>query len=474
MKIILSILTLLLIGFIIYYLLKKKLIENYEIKGDKQPEVSEEIYNYNVEQAKKIWDDIVGPDANGSYRPTRRNRRIWAHESWREELKAYVKEAEKFNKEHNWFDYVPGRGKSLIIKRRDVTREKVSPIGIRKAWKRIYGDNLGNYKYPKAGDRVRILQDDNSNKKDTDYYTGIVLSSWGWGNKRCKVIWDKRNTGNTSKDRTRYKTKGLASEIIDVNVEKSGKEYGWPCWNWKRHWSENKSWDSVRPTTWLGRKDVGRGRSHYNSKYLYKVVECKPKGTTGCDFLRCDKRKEAVLKDFPITYHCTGDARNRHPGIWKCTSGRNSGKFYNYYDKSKMCRQDYKRGKKDTFCVQDCRGRCAPTTLQNEIKSTINRSRSKCAYLVSDNPWRIDNGNYTFLWSDHGYFPRNLNADIHSSDTQHKSWKKYGNESRYYRVPKSKQKYMSGIRTTYSGGFLGWFRIKKRRRREMTLMKFEI
>ena len=55
------------------------------------------------------------------------------YESWREELKAYVKEADKYNKEHNWFDYVPGRGKSLIIKRRDVTREKVSPIGIRKS-----------------------------------------------------------------------------------------------------------------------------------------------------------------------------------------------------------------------------------------------------------------------------------------------------------------------------------------------------
>ena len=34
--------------------------------------------------------------------------------------------------------------------------------------------------------------------------------------------------------------------------------------------------------------------------------------------------------------------------------------------------------------------------ILDEIKRNLNRSRSKCAYLVSDNPWRIDNGNYTY------------------------------------------------------------------------------
>ena len=61
MKIILSLLTILIIGITIYYILKKRK-ENFEVKGDKQPEVSEEIYDYNLEQAIKIWEDIVGPE----------------------------------------------------------------------------------------------------------------------------------------------------------------------------------------------------------------------------------------------------------------------------------------------------------------------------------------------------------------------------------------------------------------------------
>ena len=51
-------------------------------------------------------------------------------------------------------------------------------------------------------------------------------------------------------------------------------------------------------------------------------------------------------------------------------------KFYNYYNKITMCREDYKRGKKDTFCVQDCRGRCVPTYLNKEINKAKNRSNS--------------------------------------------------------------------------------------------------
>ena len=252
MKIILSLLTILIIGITIYYILKKRK-ENFEVKGDKQPEVSEEIYDYNLEQAIKIWEDIVGPGANGSYKPTRRNRRIWAHESWREELKAYVKEADKYNKEHNWFDYVPGRGKSLIIKRRDVTREKVSPIGIRKAWRRIYGEDLGKYRFPKAGDRVRILLDDNQKKENTQYYTGIVLSAWGRGT-ITRVLWDRLKNPSGGRDIKRWKSKGMRPTVRDKRVISTGILFGWPYWPWKRHFSDHKTFDYVNPLSWVSKK----------------------------------------------------------------------------------------------------------------------------------------------------------------------------------------------------------------------------
>lgn len=449
-----------LILLIVCYLLKNKLRENFEVKGNNQPEVSEEIYNYNIEQAVKIWNDVVGPDAGGSYKPTTRNRRIWAHENWRDELKAYVKEANKYNKEHNWFDYVPGRGPTLYIKRRDVTREKVSPIGIRKAWRRIYGRDLGSYRFPKTGDRVRILSNDNGNKDNSDYYTGIVIHNWGWGsNKKCKIIWDKKNRGRGIKDKVRWKTRGLPSEVRNRKVVSTGEEFGWPYWNWKRHWSENKAWDNVSPNTWLNTKDLAGGKHHYDSKYLYKVVECKPAGTTGCDFLRCDKRKEAVLNDFPITYFCNDDPRNRHPGIWKCEGGSKDGTYYNYYDKNTMCRENYKRGKKDTYCVQSCvgNGRCIPTTLQDEIDIHKSNSNSKCAYLVSDHPWEIEKGNYTFLKSDKGYFPTSGKIDISTDRYHDEVWKHYSNESEYKRVPHSNLG-LTGVETWYEQKSVGnWF-----------------
>lgn len=441
-----------LILIIICYLLKNKLRENFEIKGDKQPEVSEEIYNYNIEQAVKIWNDIVGPEGNGTFKPTENNKRNWAHENWRDELKAYVKEANKVHKEHNWFDYVPGKGPTLYIKRRDISREKVSPIGIREAWRRIYGNDLGRYKFPKIGDRVRILRNDNGNKNNTDYYTGIVINTWTWfGDKRCKVIWDKKKTGRGTKDKIRFKTRGLPSESSDKKILSTGNEFGWPYWKWNRHWSDNKVWDYVNPTTWLNTKDLNNGKHHYDSKYLFKVVECKPEGTTGCDFLRCDKRKEAVLNDFPITYYCDRDPRNRHPGIWKCQGGSKDGTYYNYYDKNSMCREDYKRGKTDTFCLQGClnNGMCIPTTLENEINTVKNNSNSKCAYLVSDHPWEIEKGNYTFLNSDKGYFPKNVEFDIKHNTYDKYVWKHYSNENEYKKVPHAKTG-LTGIKTEYT------------------------
>lgn len=484
MKIILLFLILLLISIIICYFLKKYNKENFDVKGENQPEVSEEIYNYNVEQAEKIWADIVGPDAKGSYRPTSNNERIWAHESWRDELKAYVKEADKYNKEHNWFDYVPGRGKSLTIKRKDVTKEKVSPIGIRKAWKRIYGDDLGKYRFPKSGDRVRILKDDNETKDRTPYYSGIVLNTGMYLSARnaALILWDKRNNPSGGKDIKRWKTKGLRSYVTNPLVLETGAIFGWPWWHWKRHFSDNKARDSVIPSkSWTRHKDLGKGKQHgaiFDSKYLYKVVECKKKGTTGCDFLRCDKRKEAVLSDFPLTYHCARDPRNRHPGIWKCTSawGGKYGKLYNYYDKSKMCREDYKPGKKDTFCVQDCGNRrCKPTTLQKEIEIAKKSSKSKCAYLLGDNPTRIEDGKYTLMDGDKGMFP-GKSFDIKYNSIMYNGWRKYGRQSsgKWLRVPHPGIAKKYRTERYYAGNAWArfWKLYPKKRRIPLTLVKY--
>lgn len=467
MKTILSILTLLIVGIIIYYLIKRRR-ENFEIKGDTQPDVDQEIYDYNLEQALKIWDDIVGPNSNGTYKPTAKNRRLWAHENWREELKAYVKEAEKFNSEHNWFDYEPGRGETLMIKRRDTTKEKVSPIGIREAWKRINGDDLGKYKFPKPGDRVRILKDDNKKKNETPYYTGIVLGAFGSGNsKRARVLWDRRNNPSGGKDINRWKTKGLRSHITNPLVLITGKIFGWPQWNWKRHYSDNKASDYVNPyLSWTSYKDLGKGKHIFDAKYLYKVVECKNAGTTGCDFLRCDKRKETALTNYPITYHCARDPRNRHPGIWKCDSGRKKGTFYNYYDKSSMCREDYRRGKKDTFCLQNCSGRCVPTTLEREINKAKRSTNSKCTYLVSDHPTKIEDGNYVFLDGDKGIFGSNK-ISIRYGDKIATRWRKYANEWQGRRAPRPGITYKTKKEYYYVGNW--WERLWKKKRRSRTV-----
>ena len=74
----------------------KKIIENFEVKPNKQPRANIEIYDYNLEQALQIWNDAGC--SNGSYKPTRRNRRIWAHENWRKEVATYVREQESLRK----------------------------------------------------------------------------------------------------------------------------------------------------------------------------------------------------------------------------------------------------------------------------------------------------------------------------------------------------------------------------------------
>ena len=400
-----KIILLLLFIFIVIYLFKKNIRESFKSTGDTQASVDKEIYDYNLEQALAIWNKVGG--TNGTYKPKDSNRDLWAHEEWQKEIKAYLDEAEKYNKEHNWYDYSPGRGPEIYIKRKDYRREKISPIGIREAHKRIHGEDLGAYRYPKLGDRVRIKRSDNTrdNPTDADYYMGIVISKYGWIR---KVLWDykgKRNEGNR-KPKRRIKTRGMPGHVRDKRVKDSGEDFGWPYWKWERHYNDSKQWDYITPSTWLKTKAVSGSWGRYgwfSRRMLYKVVECKKKDTTGCDYLRCDKRKEAVLNDYPITYHCAGDPRNRHPGVWKCDGGSKDGSFYNYYDKNTMCKNDFVRGKKNSFCVQDCTGKCVKTTLSDEISKQTSKSDG-CAYLVSDHPTVINKGNYMLLDNETPYY----------------------------------------------------------------------
>lgn len=402
MKIILFIIVILIIGIIYFYIKNKK--ENFEVKGNKQPRANQEIYDYNLEQALQIWHDAGCSD--GKYKPNRRNKRIWAHENWRKEVESYVKEAKKFEKEHNWYDYVPGRGNTVYIKRRDVTRTKISPIGIREAWRRCFGDDLGPYKFPKTGDIVRLKRNDNS--ASSEYYKGVVLrTAIETGTKKhiTQVMWTHKGRPGGGKDKKRFKTRGFPSIVSDSRVVKTGKEFGWPLWRWSRG---DKQRDYLTPSSWLKNTYGGMIINKYGgyaSKRLYKVSECKKKGTTGCDYLRCDKRKEAVLNDYPLTYNCSGDPRNRHKGVWMCGSGSKKGKFYSYYNKNTMCKDDYKRGKPDTFCVQDCGGRCIKTTVSKELKRQMARG-TKCGLLASDNRWSIRNGNFALLDNSTAYIPK--------------------------------------------------------------------
>ena len=397
MKIILFIIVISIIGIIYFYIKNKK--ENFEVKGNKQPRANQEIYDYNLEQALQIWHDAGCSD--GKYKPNRRNRRIWAHENWRKEVESYVKEAKKFEKEHNWYDYVPGRGKTVYIKRRDVTRTKVSPIGIRDAWRRCFGDDLGPYKFPKVGDIVRLKRNDNSST--SEYYKGVVVAYSSWRGPR--VMWTHKGSPGGGKDKKRFKTRGFPSIVSDSRVVRIGKEFGWPAWYWNRG---EKSWDYMTPSTWLKNTYGGYKNNrfgHYSKKRLYKVSECKKKGTTGCDYLRCDKRKEAALNDYPLTYNCTGDPRNKHKGVWMCGRGPRKGKFYSYYDKNTMCKDDFKRGKADTFCKQECGSSCIKTTVNKELKRQMARG-TKCGLLASDNRWSIRNGNFALLDNSTAYIPR--------------------------------------------------------------------
>ena len=218
-------------------------------------------------------------------------------------------------------------------------------------------------------------------------------------------MWTHKGSPSRGKDKKRMKTRGFPSIVSNSKVVETGKEFGWPFWRWNRG---DKPYDYLTPSSWLKNTYGGMINNKYGvyaSKRLYKVSECKKKGTTGCDYLRCDKRKEAVLNDYPITYNCSGDPRNRHKGVWMCGSGSKKGKFYSYYNKNTMCRDDYKSGKADTFCLQDCGGKCIKTTVNKELKRQMSRG-TKCGLLASDNRWSPKRGNFAILDNSTAYIPK--------------------------------------------------------------------
>ena len=66
-----------------------------------------------------------------------------------------------------------------------------------------------------------------------------------------------------------------------------------------------------------------------------------------------------------------------------------------------MCREDYAPGVNDSFCIQSCSGgRCEKA--YDEIRAAQNAANG-CAYLVSDDPNKIEDGNFMLLRGDRGY-----------------------------------------------------------------------
>ena len=458
------IILLLFIALLIIYIFKSniirlgKIIEGNggidDVSGVKQPTVDKEIYNYSLEQAVAIWREVIGESTEGSHYPTMNNQILWKHEDWKKELNTYRQEADKFHKEHNWYDYVEGKGDIITVKRFKGKKEKIYPLGIREASKRIRKDR-GEYKFPKIGDRVRLLKDEEN--ENSDYFTGIVLDGDVSKATNTLVLWDKRKSEEGQKDRKRYKTKELRAEVDISRVELSGKEFGWPKYPWKRHWRDNKQTDHTGPTSWLRTKDkTNNGQGFYDAKILYKVVVCLKDDTTGCDFLKCGERKKAVLRDYPITYHCGKDLKNKHENdkVWKCQGGSRDGSFYNYYDKTTMCREDYKPGVNDSFCKQSCSGgTCVKKKLTDEINNVKN-SGNKCAFLVSDDPNNIEDGNFMLLRNDIGY-KENNSYDINRKYYHDVYWKTKGKEGKWIKATKNNPMKIKGQEK-----YMGWKKYK--------------
>ena len=206
------------------------------------------------------------------------------------------------------------------------------------------------------------------------------------------------------KDKKRMETRGFPSIVSNSKVVETGKEFGWPFWRWNRG---DKPYDYLTPSSWLKNTYGGMKANkygYYASKRLYKVSECKKKGTTGCDYLRCDKRKEAVLNDYPITYNCSGDPRNRHMREYGCVVAVQKKVNFIVTTIKIQCVEMITKYGTDTFCLQIV-GKCIKTTVNKELKRQMSRG-TKCGLLASDNRWSPKRGNFAILDNSTAYIPK--------------------------------------------------------------------
>jgi len=328
-NILIIILIIIIIICLIYHFKNREGME-IKVTGASQPDVKSEIYDYNLRQALSIWGDI-GCD-EGSFMPTEANKSKWAHESWREELKAYKTEADKYNKEHNYYDYIGENvnGNTLKIGIRNA-------IGIGKAYNRCYDANFEtSYTYPKPGDRVKIKK---SNTDTSKYYSGIVLEGDGEKSEDLEVLWDSTGTGgSTLKDTKRTLTTNIPVQTDSIKIKEDVAEFGWPYEQWERHPGKDPTdfYRQVGATSWIKKDEKGK----VDRKKVYKSTICSP--DTKCDNLHCEKRQTEIKNRYPITYYCKSDPRNAKPKGkgWICTSGPNKGMITQYYDEETMCFKD--------------------------------------------------------------------------------------------------------------------------------------
>lgn len=387
-----------------------------------QPDKSQGIYDFSLENAKEIWNSIGCTD--GSYKPTASNENIWKSEDWGKEVKSYYDESDKINKEHNYYDYEIGQGPEILSTRKNGTVEKVGPIGIKKAMRRCHDASLSEYIFPKVGDRVRIRE--NNDNTQSKYFTGIVIDAKNKTSsnlsKFVKVIWDFKGEGEVHreddlkriKDVKRLKTKGMTVQVNNPDIVEEGNTFGWPNLNWKRH--PEKPYESTIPTNWLTEKydkenvpgtNNSDGFGWYDTKELYKVEICK--ANTECDYLHCGKRKTEAINDYPITYHCATDSRNDGTSKFHCKSGPAKGAITNYFDEDTMCFRDEKPGIQRSFCKQICGGdetQCeeysdaTKSAIENEYKN----NSLNCGAIVYDKVnYNSVSGNMAYLSADEIY-----------------------------------------------------------------------
>jgi len=190
--------------------------DGYELVGSAAPpSFKDAIYDHNLKYAKTVWEEL-GCDPQSKYAPNIHNKdnlfdstHGWAREDYKFRVKSLNVEANKA--EYNYYDwgkykYRDGEQTTQYLKDGETTKyggknteEKANlwdmdkkkigsnwkttinrpkivkyPMGIRKAKTLCYGEDPGDYKLPKIGDKVKIRKKVDYN---SPYFAGIVVAN---------------------------------------------------------------------------------------------------------------------------------------------------------------------------------------------------------------------------------------------------------------------------------------------------------